>query len=156
MWRSELGQRAQKMNSKEIQEEKWTDLTTELWGSNDWIDGEATHETTQEEEQWMTELGFCFCFLMFIYLFWERERGERQREKERERIPSRLLTVSAEPNTGLKLMNREIITWANIKSWSLNWLRHPGAPELFLTCWVYTYLWATQIVVFNKRPKIKI
>ena len=52
---------------------------------------------------------------MFIYLFiWrERERmraGEAQREKERERIPSRLHAVSAEPNTGLKLMPREIVT----------------------------------------------
>ena len=46
----------------------------------------------------------------------ERERaGEGQRERvrergERERIPSRLLTVSAEPNVGLKPTNREIMT----------------------------------------------
>ena len=29
---------------------------------------------------------------------------ERERETERERIPSRLLTISAEPHTGLNLM----------------------------------------------------
>ena len=33
-----------------------------------------------------------------------------QRERERERIPSRLHTVSTEPNAGLELTNREIMT----------------------------------------------
>lgn len=56
MWRFELGLKAQKMDSKEIQEEKSTDLVTELWGDDDWVNGEAIHETPQEEEQWMTEL----------------------------------------------------------------------------------------------------
>ena len=36
--------------------------------------------------------------------------GEGQRERERERIPSRLCTVSTEPDVGLELMNREIVT----------------------------------------------
>ena len=39
--------------------------------------------------------------------------GQRERERERERrerIPSRLHTISAEPNAGLKLMNHEIMT----------------------------------------------
>ena len=43
-------------------------------------------------------------FLMFIYF--ERERKcvcEQRRGRERERIPSRLCTVSAEPDAGLKL-----------------------------------------------------
>ena len=43
----------------------------------------------------------------------ERER-QRQRETETEteteRIPSRLWAISAEPNTGLNIMNREIMT----------------------------------------------
>ena len=60
---------------------------------------------------------------MLSFLFGERERereggrgrgsacaGEGCREKERERIPSRLLTVSAEPDEGLDSMNREITT----------------------------------------------
>ena len=37
------------------------------------------------------------------------ERG-RERERERERISSRLHTVSTEPDTELKLKNREIMT----------------------------------------------
>ena len=41
----------------------------------------------------------------------ETERGrERERERERERIPSRLCTISTEPNTGLDLINCEIMT----------------------------------------------
>ena len=36
----------------------------------------------------------------------QRER-ERERERERDRIPTRLCAVSAEPNSGLKLMNSE-------------------------------------------------
>ena len=42
-----------------------------------------------------------------------RERaqaGEEQRERERGRIPSRLSTASAEPEEGLTLTNREIVT----------------------------------------------
>ena len=52
-------------------------------------------------------------FFKFIYLLCERQRkqaGEGQRERERERIPSRLHAVSAKPEVGLKLMNREIMT----------------------------------------------
>ena len=46
---------------------------------------------------------------MFIYSFSERERERAQvGGAERERIPSRLPSVSTEPNVGLDLMNREI------------------------------------------------
>ena len=37
-------------------------------------------------------------------------RGEAERERRRERIPSRLHTVSTEPNVGLELTNGEIMT----------------------------------------------
>ena len=39
-----------------------------------------------------------------------RERAERERERGRERIPSRLYTVSVEPDAGLELTNCEIMT----------------------------------------------
>ena len=46
----------------------------------------------------------------YFYLFiFERQR-ERERERERERIPSRLLAVSAEPASGLKLRTLEVMT----------------------------------------------
>ena len=50
-------------------------------------------------------------FLKFIYFEIERDRvGGGQRERVRDRIPSRLPTVSAQPDVGLKPMNREIMT----------------------------------------------
>ena len=55
---------------------------------------------------------------MFIYLFILRE-GESRKGAERgggEQIPSRLHTVSEEPDTGLKLTNCKIMTWAEIES----------------------------------------
>ena len=36
---------------------------------------------------------------------------------------------SMEPNTGLNLTNYEIMTSTKIKSWMLNRLSHPGAPQ---------------------------
>ena len=42
--------------------------------------------------------------------------------------------LNAEPDAGLKLMNREIMTWAKIKSQMLNWQSHPGAPT-----WLFFY-----------------
>ena len=57
----------------------------------------------------------------------ELERGQIEREIEN---PSRLHTVSAESNTGLKLKNREVMTSAEIKSQMLNQLSHPGVPMM--------------------------
>ena len=74
---------------------------------------------------------------MFIYLFWEREReseractwvGEGAKRKG-ERIPSRLCALSAEPDVELKPRNHEIMTWAEIKCWTLDWLS-PQCPHL--------------------------
>ena len=65
---------------------------------------------------------------MFIYLFLrEREQeGERKKEREREtdsEAGSRLWVVSKEPNTGVKLINCEIMTWTKVRH---NQLSHPG------------------------------
>ena len=50
-----------------------------------------------------------------FYLFILSERvcahaSERGAEREGERIPSRLCTISVEPDVGLEPMNREIVT----------------------------------------------
>ena len=59
----------------------------------------------------------------------EREReSELEGVAQKKRIPSRLCTVSTEPNTGLELPNSEIMTRAEIKSTTLNRLSHPSAP----------------------------
>ena len=39
-----------------------------------------------------------------------RNRGRAERERGRERIPSRLCTVSVEPDVGLEFTNHEIMT----------------------------------------------
>ena len=75
---------------------------------------------------------------MFVY-FWEKEESTRvhmwarkkQREGERE-SKAGCETISVEPDAGLELTNREIMTWAEIKSWTLNLLSHSGAPITIL------------------------
>ena len=57
----------------------------------------------------------CFClFLFFVlkfHLFILREREQAaEGQREGERIPSRLYTISVEPDAGLDLMNHEIMT----------------------------------------------
>ena len=54
---------------------------------------------------------------MFIY-FWQRQsmsRGGAEREGDTEsEAGSRLWAISTEPDVGLKLTNREIMTWAEV------------------------------------------
>ena len=51
---------------------------------------------------------------MYLFILREKKSREGQRERERvrqrERIPSRLCTVSADPNVGLEPTNCEILT----------------------------------------------
>ena len=54
--------------------------------------------------------------------------GEAERERGREITPSRLRAASAEPDVGLELTNREIMTQAETKSRRLRRLSHPGTP----------------------------
>ena len=73
---------------------------------------------------------FILIFLTFIY-FWDRERvvggAEREGDTEAEE-GSRLWAVSTEPDTGLELVNHEIMTWAEVGRLT-NWAtRAPPAP----------------------------
>ena len=70
-----------------------------------------------------------FYFFKLISLFWERERRRehqcgRGREKGRENSQQATRWHSTEPNTGLELMNCEIMTWAEIKIQTLNRMSH--------------------------------
>ena len=53
---------------------------------------------------------FKYFFLKFTYLVLEHVHEQRGRDRGRERILSRPCTVSAEPDAGLDLENREIMT----------------------------------------------
>ena len=71
---------------------------------------------------WVTELVF------FLSLFVLRETETAQvGEEQRERIPSRLCTVSTEPNARFETTNCEILTRAEIRR-TLTQLSHPGTP----------------------------
>ena len=73
---------------------------------------------------------FFFCVYLFTY---EREREQmRDRKRGKRRIPSRLCTISAEPNAGLEFMNCEIMTWAKINSQTFNLPSHPDDPIFVL------------------------
>ena len=53
-------------------------------------------------------------FFSTLSIYFEREtehKWRRGRERGRKRIPSKLCTASAEPDTGLELTDREIVTW---------------------------------------------
>ena len=78
-------------------------------------------------------LNFCLCqiipvWVLCLFIYFEKERESEQNwgwgQRGRERISSRLRTVSAEPDTGIHLMNHEIKTWAEIKSQMVNQLSH--------------------------------
>ena len=70
------------------------------------------------------------CFFFFLIYLRDRENMQgRGSKRGGERIPSRLHTVSAEPDERLHLMNSEVMICTEIKSWVLNRLSHPGAPR---------------------------
>ena len=73
-----------------------------------------------------SEEAFYFISLFYFYFLFLRERG---RKRGKEGMPNRLCAVSAEPDAGLDLMNRDIMTWAQIKSLMVNQLSHPGTSE---------------------------
>ena len=85
-------------------------------------------------------------FLKFTYLFWERARHEQGKGREKEQILRRLHTTSMEPDAGLKLINGEIMTWAEIKSLTLTgW-----ATQVSLSCCLYIIGRSTKVAVFSE------
>ena len=82
---------------------------------------------------WTRSFNVLYLFIIYLYLFILRESTSGGgAEKDRERIPSKLHFVSTEPDAGLKPTNREITTWAEIKSWTLNRLSHSGTLKMCL------------------------
>ena len=65
---------------------------------------------------------YFICFLKFVCLFIYLKR---EAEREGERIPSRLFTVSTEPDVGLELINYENVAWAKSSRHSTEPPRRP-------------------------------
>ena len=85
-------------------------------------------------------------FSIFIFLFYFRERActlarERGRETGRERILTRLRT------------NCEIMTWAEIKSWTPNRLSHPSILKFNLNKF---NLFKLNLIYFSKFNRCEI
>ena len=91
-------------------------------GDRDWAEvGRLTKWATQGPPEYGSFflIFIYFIFLTFIY-FWDRERqsmngggAERVGDTESE-AGSRLRAVITEPDVGLKLTDREIMTWAEV------------------------------------------
>ena len=64
---------------------------------------------------------------------WGGAESESGAGAKRERIPSRLNTVSTEPDAGLRPTKCESTTRAKTKSWTPNRRNHPGAPASIFT-----------------------
>ena len=97
-----------------------------------WVpsDSGITLNDKQSKEE---EFDFFKCLLIYFESACEQER-ERERERKREnesQAGSTQPNVSTEPGMELEPTNCEIMTWAKIKSWTFNWLNHPGTPKEF-------------------------
>ena len=82
---------------------------------------------------------------MFIY-FWEREReGERQNvsrvgaEREGDRIESRLQALSCQHRARCRTPTHEPWDHELSRSWTVNWLSHPGVPIPHLYLFIYRW-----------------
>ena len=72
---------------------------------------------------------FLFCFVLFRFVL-ERERESASKQREQtERLLSRFHTQHR-AQCGAQSHNPGIMTWAKIKSQTLNLLSHPGAPVM--------------------------
>ena len=85
---------------------------------------------------------YLFIFLNVLFIF-ERERdrmasgGGAEREGDTQsKAGSRLWAVSTEPNVGLKLMNREIMTWAEVGRLT-NWATQAPRDSLSFLMFIY-------------------
>ena len=91
---------------------------------------------------------------MFIYFLRDRQSvsragAEREGNTESE-AGSRLWAVSTEPDAGLKLTNREIMTWAKVRH-STNWATQVPKDLAFLNKQIKTH----RVKIFHTLDKAK-
>ena len=78
--------------------------------------------------------------------------GGAEREGDRKRGPSRLCTVSTDPDAKLEPTNCEIMTWAKINSQTLNQLSHSGTLREILLDYIFhlvTYMFIISPVLYS-------
>ena len=97
-------------------------------------------------------LSYLFTYLVLIYLESTSRRGA-ETEGEREN-PEQAPHWQCGTRLGLKLINCELMTWAEIKSQALNHLSHPGAPSLS-ELWLSTRL-CSKPCMFNSSFNLHI
>ena len=80
-----------------------------------------------------------------MFICFERERAwaeEEQRERGRERESLAGSTLSVQSLTqSSNSQNWEIMTWAEIKSQTLNWPRHPRTPIYYYYFYFYLFIY---------------
>ena len=94
---------------------------------------------------------------MFIY-FWDRERqsmngggAEREGDTESE-AGSRLWAISPEPNVGLELTDREIVTWAEVGRFT-DWATQ--APPNFSLSYAMIITIHSRVSLLHLEDRIK-
>ena len=105
---------------------------------------------------WDSSMFVSIIFLLLnIYLFVLRgsehvSGGEGQRERERESQAGSTFSVVWSPIWTLS-HDREIMTWAEVKSWMLNWLGHPGTPIIYCQIGIILYGYTTSFYLLTCR-----
>lgn len=86
----------------------------------------------------LSYLDICVNYFFKRLFIWERECtgvGGRAEGENLKQIPCWVRS----PMQVLDLMTHEIITEAETKSWTLNWLSYPGAPKIFFMLCIYSF-----------------
>ena len=90
-------------------------------------------------------LSFFLC--LFIYFLRVRECVHKREQGRGERESQPGSGYQCRAGSGFNFIYCEIMTWAEIKSWTLNWLSHPRMPKQYLVVTISSY-WFTSLTYF--------
>ena len=95
----------------------------------------------------------CF-FLMFIYFLREKQSviAGSGRERGWHRIQSRLLDVSTQPDAGLELVNREIMTSAEVRRLK-DWATQVPLHKITSLFWLFFCAAVTNVLIIQTHNK---
>ena len=114
-----------------------------IWLLSTWNVASLNWDTHWVWKQYKKECKPCMLIFLNVYFFWGRWGIEREGVREN---PKQTLCWQ---HMGLEPTNHEIMTWAETKSQTLNWLSHPGTPLDFLKYWshvkIFGEFWLNEI-----------